>query len=253
MQDGAAGRPAAPEPGPAFAMKLAEPAAASSGHRGEQARCSPLEMRPPSMPCDQRSWVRGCMPSTVDGIWGRSTETASRNGSRRAGLSTPFDAAQATTLIQSAASQPSATSDLSEKERQLAQRERELASARSGLRQQGAASRPSGRASWRTAKGHSTPRNLGASQERASGVPDRSAAVPQAGSSPLSDPGAQWRQVSSTAGSTFTRSRPNRDRPLQVRWTSLQVDQPMSGTISEGVFREDRQRQLDALPQGQHP
>lgn len=240
MQDAAGQRPAAQNRTCTFAMKLAEPAAASlAGSEANRPNVAPLDA--PTIRAVQSALLgQGLYTGTVDGIWGRGTEAAVKEWQRRAGLNTPFDAAQATTLIQSSAPQPSSTGDLSEKERQLTQRERELAEREKRLeaartnQQTERARQLTDRQKQLDAKEQQI-----ASQERATGIPGTTPAG-QAGGSPspfigswcLLSPGGALSKldIHKIEGQSITGHYKYNGPPTQL-------DQPITGTIIDGIFR----------------
>lgn len=238
IQDGSGVRPAAQNRTCTFAMKLAEPAPASlAGIEANKTAVAPLDAA--TIRAVQSALLgQGLYGGTVDGIWGRGTEAAVKEWQRRAGLSTPFDAVQASSLVQSATPQPAPTGDLSEKERQLAKREQELAEREKRLeaartnQQTERARQLADRKRALDAKEQQI-----ASQERATGVPN-AVTAPQAGSSPLT---GSWCSVS--AGGSTTKldihKAEGQTATGHYKYDGLptQLDQPMSGTISEGVFR----------------
>lgn len=239
MQDGAASRPAAQNRTCMFTMKLAEPAAASlAGMESNRAAVAPLDAA--TIRAVQAALLgQGLYTGTVDGIWGRGTEAAVREWQRKAGLTTPFDAVQATTLIQSAASQSASTGDLSEKERQLAQRERELAEREKRLeaarsnQQTERARQLADRQKQLDAKEQQI-----ASQERATGVPSPAPSVSHPGSSPYI---GSWCSVS-PGGSTSKldiHKVEGQTATGHYKYDGLptQLDQPITGTITDGTFR----------------
>lgn len=238
IQDGSGVRPAAQNRTCTFAMKLAEPAPASlAGIEANKTAVAPLDAA--TIRAVQSALLgQGLYGGTVDGIWGRGTEAAVKEWQRRAGLSAPFDAAQASTLVQSATPQPSSTGDLSEKERQLAQRERELAEREKRLeaartnQQSERARQLADRQKQLDAKEQQI-----ASQERATGVPS-AATAPQSGSSPFI---GSWCSVS-PGGSTSKldiHKVEGQTATGHYKYDGLptQLDQPMSGTITDSVFR----------------
>lgn len=238
MQDGAAGRPAAQNRTCTFVMKLAEPAAA--GLAGVEAKKPAVALLDAATIRAVQSALlaQGLYAGTVDGIWGRGTEAAVKEWQRRVGLSTPLDTAQALTLIQSGTSQPSSTGDLSEKERQLNQRERELGEREKRLeaakanQQTERARQPADRQRQVDAKERQI-----ANQERATVIPS-TVTAPPIGSSPLI---GSWCSVS--AGGSTTKldiqKAEGQSATGHYKYDGLptQLDQPMSGTITEGVFR----------------
>lgn len=239
VQDGAGPRPAAQNRTCTFAMKLAEPAAASlAGMESNKAAVAPLDAS--TISAVQSALLgQGLYTGTVDGIWGRGTEAAVKEWQRRASLSTPFDAVQAATLIQSSTPYQSSTGNLPEKERQLAQRERELAEREKRLeaartnQQTERARQLADRQKQLDAKEQEI-----ASQERANGVSGPAPAAPQAGSSPFI---GSW--CSLTPGGSKTKLDIHKvEGPVATghyKYDGLptQLDQPMSGTINNGVFR----------------
>lgn len=251
IQDGSGGaRSGAQVRSCTLTLKLAEPAPAS---------LAALETQKPAAVILDAGTVRqvqaalqaqAVLGGTVDGVWGPATEGAVREWQRRMGITTPFDAAQASTLIQSqqAPSSVASNADLSAKERQLAQKEQELADREKRLQvlktnpqaeQEAARKRADAE---RTRQLADRQRQIDAkeqqitSQERAAGVASAhtqtQTASPFIGSWCSTGPGGSLTKmdVHAVEGQTMTGRYMYNGLPTQV-------DDAMSGTVVDGVLR----------------
>lgn len=257
IQDGAGFRNAAQNRSCSLTMKLTEPAPMSLAGLETNKAAMPATA---TLDADTIRQVQTVLQSlglyggTLDGLWGRGTEAAVKEWQRRNGVAGTFDAAQASMLVRSqqpASSQPVAGGDLSEKERQLAQRERDLAEREKRLEAQKTTKQAEDQAARQRAEAERA-RQLAdrqkqldakerqiASQERtlASSV---GAAAPQASSiqSPfigswcaLAQGGSLTKlDIHRVDGQTATGHYKYNGLPTQL-------DEPITGTIVDGVFR----------------